>query len=420
MPTFVHAADLHLDSPLRGLDRKEGAPALRIRAASRVALQRMVDAAIEREVSFVVLAGDLYDTQPAFETYLAFHAQMARLSRAGIPVAIVLGNHDHGGVAPRAERLPERVHVFPHERPGSLQIVPGAWVHGQSYPTRDVADDLTANYPAATPGALNIGLLHTALDGHSGDHARYAPSDTARLAAHGYAYWALGHVHSHLALHERGTHIVYPGNLQGRHARETGPKGAVFVDYDATGIRAVEHRDFDDVRWHCIEIDVASLPGEVLALHSVTTQVRQRTSACRAAGRLAAVRLVLRGRAPKELLALGEDEIRESLRAQFHADDDLFLERIELQCRPAAQDEHEVDHYLGKLRQQLSASPQLDAESSRADLHIERELRSAGGPELLEAYREALATQAKAHGPQAALDTALSLVREALMNANGD
>lgn len=80
MPTFLHAADLHLDSPLRGLDAREGAPAERIRKASRIALERMVDAALERGVDFVLLAGDIYDTRPAFETYLFFHGQMARLS----------------------------------------------------------------------------------------------------------------------------------------------------------------------------------------------------------------------------------------------------------------------------------------------------------------------------------------------------
>lgn len=173
MPAFLHAADLHLDSPLRGLEARAGVSAERIRTASRVALTRMVDAALERQVDFVLLAGDIYDTRPAFESYLFFHGQMARLSEARIPAVIVLGNHDHGGASPRAERLPEGVRVLSAERPESIEIVDGVWVHGQSYPTRDIATDLTALYPPAVPSALNIGLLHTALDGYSGEHAAH-------------------------------------------------------------------------------------------------------------------------------------------------------------------------------------------------------------------------------------------------------
>ena len=58
---FVHAADIHLDSPLRGLERYEGAPVDELRGATRRAFENLVDLAIEDEVAFVLLAGDLYD-----------------------------------------------------------------------------------------------------------------------------------------------------------------------------------------------------------------------------------------------------------------------------------------------------------------------------------------------------------------------
>lgn len=143
MPTFLHAADLHLDSPLRGLDAKAGAHADRIRLASRVAFERMISRAIEHKVAFALLAGDIYDTEPSFATYLYFHEQVARLKAAGIPVAIVLGNHDHAGVSPRSGRLPEGIRVLA-TTPESFEIVEGVCVHGQSYPRRDVSEDLTA------------------------------------------------------------------------------------------------------------------------------------------------------------------------------------------------------------------------------------------------------------------------------------
>lgn len=387
MPTFLHAADLHLDSPLRGLDRKVGAPAGRIREASRIAFARMVDTAIARQVAFVLLAGDIYDSQPAFETFLFFRKHMERLSKAGIPVAIVLGNHDHGGVSPRAERLPEGVHVLPADKPDSLEIVPGVWVHGQSYPTRDIGDDLTENYPTAVPDALNIGLLHTALDGHSGEHARYAPSSTQRLAAHGYAYWALGHVHAQLFLQENGCHIVYPGNLQGRHARETGPKGAVFVEYDGDRIADVGFQAFDNVRWYRLDVDVAGLDQDKDLLRQVGDRVLSETQACRQASRLAAVRIRLGGTAPASLVLLGEEEIRESLRANLASQEDLFLEKIELDLQLASQDEEEVDQHLKKLIDPMASAPDTERELESLRKDLVDVLRKAGGPELEEAFR---------------------------------
>lgn len=411
MPSFLHAADLHLDSPLRGLDAREGAPAERIRKASRVALERMVDAALERDVDFVLLAGDIYDTRPAFETYLFFHGQMARLSEAGIPVAMVLGNHDHGGASPRAERLPEGVRVLSAERPESIEIVDGVWVHGQSYPTRDIAVDLTVRYPAAVPDALNIGLLHTALDGHSGEHARYAPSSTQSLASHGYAYWALGHVHQQLLLEERGCHMVYPGNLQGRHARETGAKGALFVEYGGWRIGAIRFEEFDDVRWYRLDVDPSTLDPDsgVDLVRQLAQRVLEQTAECRAAGRLAAVRLRVAGEAPPALVELGEEEIRASLRAEFSTRDDLFLEKIELALRVEPANRQEVDGCLSGLLQRMEGSDDFAQALDGVRRDLLAELRRAGGPELVEAFQASM-------GDGPGLDDALPLLRELLLS----
>lgn len=421
LPCFLHAADLHLDSPLRGLEAKGEVPIAEVREASRRALAAMVDAAIERKVEFVVLAGDIYDSEPAFSTYRCFHRQMQRLSEAGIPVAIVLGNHDHAGVAPRAERLPTGVRVLPSERPSSLEIVPGVFVHGQSYPRRDIDSDLSANYPAPVAGALNLGLLHTALDGHSGEHARYAPSSRRALAAHGYQYWALGHVHGYLELvEEDGGRIVYPGNLQGRHARECGPKGAVFVEYQGSRILDCRHQAFDQVRWHHLVLPAETLAGECDPVERIEQALREETADSRQTGRHAAIRLSLAGQASRALLDLGAEEIRESLIARFDGDPTLHLERIELFLQPGLEERGESERQLARLSAEMAEDPAFRRQMLAISRDLHEQLRKTDRSLADLAARQAHWLQEPDTGQaRSQLDDALLLVRELLHGRTG-
>ena len=222
---FIHASDLHIDSPLRGLDRYEGAPVDRLRTATRGALERLVDKAISEHVDFVLLAGDIYDQDwQDFHTGLFFREQMVRLDRAGIRVYIVQGNHDAQGVISRQLGLPSNVTVFSSRTAETVRIDElSVAIHGRSFPNRAVDEDLVPTYPAAVPGFFNIGMLHTSLTGRVG-HDTYAPTDVATLVTKGYDYWALGHVHAREVVSE-SPRIVFPGNVQGRHANETGAKG---------------------------------------------------------------------------------------------------------------------------------------------------------------------------------------------------
>lgn len=226
---FLHTADLHLDSPLVGLARYPGAPAEQLRAATRQALVALVDLAVREEISFVLIAGDLYDGDwKDYNTGLFFAHQMSRLNKSGIRVYIVAGNHDAASQMTRTLRLPENVTIFPIRRPctevlNDLRVA----LHGQGFPTSAVTADLAAGYPPALPHLFNIGVLHTSVTGRPG-HETYAPCTLEGLLSKGYQYWALGHVHQREVLHQ-DPWVVFPGNLQGRHIRETGPKGCALV-----------------------------------------------------------------------------------------------------------------------------------------------------------------------------------------------
>jgi DNA repair exonuclease SbcCD nuclease subunit len=245
---FIHAADLHIDSPLRGLDRYDGAPVERLRTATRSAFERLVDRGLAEEVDFVLFAGDIYDCDwQDFHTGLFFREQLVRLGRAGIRVFIVQGNHDAQGVISKQLVLPQNVTVFSARTAQTVRIDElSVAIHGRSFPERAVDEDLVPSYPPPVPGFFNIGMLHTSLTGRAG-HDTYAPTDLPALIAKGYDYWALGHVHARELLNEQ-PRILFPGNLQGRHAKETGPKGCELVTVEGMRIDS-EFVALDVVRW---------------------------------------------------------------------------------------------------------------------------------------------------------------------------
>jgi Calcineurin-like phosphoesterase len=182
---FVHAADLHLDSPMKGLAAYPGAPVEAMRGATRHAFESLVEMCIDEQVQLLVIAGDVYDGDwKDVSTGLYLRSQPARLREAEIEVVLIRGNHDAASVISRKLKLPG-IHVLPHDRPASVVLEDvGAVVHGQSYATRAVTENLAAGYPAPLPGLVNVGLLHTCLGGDY-DHDRYAPCSLEDLVARG-------------------------------------------------------------------------------------------------------------------------------------------------------------------------------------------------------------------------------------------
>jgi DNA repair exonuclease SbcCD nuclease subunit len=256
---FLHAADIHLDSPLVGLDRYESAPVDTIRGATRRALENLVHLAIEEEVAFVILAGDIYDGDwKDYRTGLFFVEQMAKLRDVRIPVFMASGNHDADSHITKRLRLPDNVHSFSTKKPSTHRVEEvGVAVHGQGFSSRAVIENISSAYPTADPGLFNVGVLHTSLDGRVG-HNVYAPTSAHLLAQKGYGYWALGHVHRREIV-SKEPWIVFPGNTQGRHAREVGPKGCTLVTVENGVVAGVEERTLDVFRWVVCRVDVAGV-----------------------------------------------------------------------------------------------------------------------------------------------------------------
>jgi DNA repair exonuclease SbcCD nuclease subunit len=390
--TFLHAADIHLDSPLRGLERYEHAPVERIRNATRRAFERMIDLALERRVDFVLIAGDLYDGDwRDFNTGLYLVKQLGRLRDANIPVYIISGNHDAANKMTRSLRLPGNVRVLDDSRPETIRLDDlGVAIHGQSFARAAVTDNLAAGYPDAVSGWVNIGLLHTGLTGLEG-HERYAPCTIDDLRGRGYDYWALGHIHT------RKTHcddplVVFPGNPQGRHIRESGEKGCVLTSIGPGGRIAPMFHRLDMARWERSRVDATELATESDLLDGVSAVLDELLRSESDPDRLLAVRVVVHGTAPlhDRLHAEAERYVAEIRNlALERGADRLWIEKVEFQTRrtrsPSLPDGpiEELQEVLNELRADPAALAALGEELGELKRKLPIELTAGiDGPKL--------------------------------------
>lgn len=327
---FIHTGDIHLDSPLKGLAGQQGAAAERIRTATRAAFETLISQAIEDEVAFVVIAGDLYDGDwRDYQTGLFFVKQMGRLSQAKIPVFLLHGNHDAESQITRKLTLPPNVSVFSARKPETFRLPHlNIALHGHSFRQRDVTDNLVPAYPSPVPGCFNIGVLHTGLGGMPG-HANYAPCAIEDLINKGYDYWALAHVHQAAVLHER-PHVVFCGNLQGRHIRESGAKGASLVTIEDGQVAEIAPLHVDCVRWILLQVPVEQCGAVADAVDRIRQAIEEAVERD-AQGRLLASRIELTGRTGLhgELLASADHLLAEARAAALGLGDEVaWIERL--------------------------------------------------------------------------------------------
>ena len=311
--TFIHAADLHLGSPLAGLASRDAEIARRFASAGRRAFEDLVSLAITQEVAFLIVAGDVYDGDWADTSIgLFFARQVARLDRAGIPVILVRGNHDAESVITKSVILPDTVRTFPTARADSHRLdALKVALHGRSFPNRAVDENLSLTYPPAVPGWFNVGVLHTSCTGHAA-HETYAPCSVADLRGRGYDYWALG-----------------------RSIRECGAKGAVAVDVADGRVAQVRRLIVDHARFHALTVDLDAVEGEREAISAVEAVLRPLKH--EAEGRLLAVRIRLTGRTPAhDRLAADRDGLTAEIQAAAHRiHEDIWLERLKIEtARP--------------------------------------------------------------------------------------
>lgn len=251
---FIHTADLHLGSPFSGISNMDEELAQSLSNAGYAAYDRIIDLAIENEVDFLLISGDIYDSQnKRIREQLKFHKGLERLEQHGINVYIICGNHDPYTAWSKEIKWPDSVHFFQTGNPEVIEYqkngISLANIVGISYRINSVTENLTEDYPEREQGwPFTIGMLHCNL-GYDTDHHPYSPCSIEDLKKKGYNYWALGHIHKPSIINENNPTIIYSGIPQGRDIGETGPRGCYLVTvYDDENIKS-EFIETSEIIW---------------------------------------------------------------------------------------------------------------------------------------------------------------------------
>lgn len=348
--SFVHAADLHLDTPFKGIGSSAPAVAERLREASLQAFDRLVELCLARRVAFLVVAGDIYDgPERGLRAQLRFRDGLARLSEAGIRSFVVHGNHDpvETGWSALSGPWPELVTVFGPGQPGAVTVtrdgLPLATVQGVSFAQRAERENLALRFGRAPGPGIQVGVLHCNVGGAATGYDDYSPCSLEQLRSAGLDYWALGHIHTRAVLSGTpGGHepwVVYPGNLQARSPKpsERGAKGAMLVRVRAGRVAEVEPVGCDVVRFQLVTADIGRLADLAEVRSALSAAARSELG--RAEGRSLVVlgRLVGRSDLHYELARPGSvPDLLTTLRDEF-AEEDPFCwwDSVEDASRPA-------------------------------------------------------------------------------------
>lgn len=338
--TFIHTADIHLDTPFKGLSEIDRVLADRLRRATFQSFCGIVDRCLQEPVDFLLIAGDTFDGEArSLSAQLGFAEELRRLCQAGIPVYLVFGNHDPADDWIKEIALPENVHRFSAAQADvgtfSRNGQPLADIHGLSFDSR--AGDRN---PAAffrkneRPAPFSIGLVHGTI-GPAGPHAPYQPFTAADILDKGFDYWALGHVHRPGIIQPADPAIVYPGNPQGRDFGETGARGCFLVTLETGRKPALTFLPTQTVRFETMAVDLSDLETLNQVMEKIEGTIADRLPAAETAD--CVLRIVLRGRTPLHTHLNNEDDLADLARRLNETRTEqpvCFIDRLESETLP--------------------------------------------------------------------------------------
>lgn len=271
---FIHTADLHLDTPFKGLSSWNADLSKKLKDATFKSFKNIIDLCISKKVDFLIISGDIFDSEnKSLAAQLKFVSELKRLSDKGIATYFTCGNHDPLKSWMDTIKLPENVYRFGSSKGQFITFKKGkdaiADIHGISFNDKAVKENLATDYKLApNPAPISIAVLHGTV-GIPGPHENYAPFKTRDVVKKRFDYWALGHIHKKQVIHPSNPSIIYPGNPQGRDFGESGEKGCYFVEISKGNDPVAEFIPtqlirFEDLTIYMTEVDqIELLQGKI-------------------------------------------------------------------------------------------------------------------------------------------------------------
>lgn len=257
---FIHTADIHLGSLFTiGTEQVDN--------YVNCAFEKIIDYAIAEQVDFILISGDLYDKDnKSLKANKFFTEQCLRLLEKDINIYMVTGNHDARANEKEIFKLPENIFICDSELGSMFEVKNSenaviARIFGQSYRGKEEGRKLYTSYNPSDEAVLNIGMLHTALEGNN---FRYVPCTLENLKEKSkISYWALGHIHQYKIVNESSPLVVYPGIPQGRDIGEEGQGGCVLVKYNENNNFNIKFLPCAAVVWKQINININTAAQKV-------------------------------------------------------------------------------------------------------------------------------------------------------------
>ncbi|HLC15690.1 MAG TPA: DNA repair exonuclease [Thermodesulfovibrionia bacterium] len=336
--SFIHAADLHLDSPFKGVIGEAPHIAEAVYSATFDAFESLINLCIEKQVNFLLIAGDVYDGRDrSLRAQLRFRDGLERLAERGISAFVVHGNHDPLKGWSNQIVWPSGVHVFGAEEVETVTFAmdgkPVAFISGISYMEAQETRNLAKLFKRQDAEGFHIGLLHCSV-GKNPAHETYAPCTLEDLQTSGFDYWALGHFHERAVL-SRNPCVVYPGNIQGRHIREPNERGCFLVQVSGAGSIEMTFYPLDKIRWVALSLSIDSLSTIDQLDQRLFRMLEQKKDEVRPCSLICTMTLTGRGPLYKELAQDGASEALLQRLRESHGVPFAWVQRLEINCYPA-------------------------------------------------------------------------------------